>query len=471
MGIRINSSSSELAPVISADGKKLFFTRDKHPENMGADKKQDVWLSQLEEDGRFGKAVNLYEPVNSKDNNFAFSTNSDGRMLLMGRNANDANKSNLSITKYDSGKWSEIQDFDFVKLGNTSPLVSFSLSQSQNLMLISMERGDSYGGLDIYYSERTDNGWSEVKNLGSSINTAADEITPYIANDNRTIYFASNGYAGYGNMDLFVSRADDSLKNWSEPTNLGSNINTEGWEAYFTISSTNDYAYFVSTSNSIGKEDIFRVKLPQVAQPQKSVLVYGTVSELNSKHPIASTVEFRYLEDNKIVGIAYSDSTDGKYGISLPLGKLYSVNAFATGYYSLSKNIEIDSNFDENRAIDLVLKKIEVGQTYDMNNIFFEFGKSKLNTKSVNELQKLVKLLKSDSSLKILIIGYTDSIGSSEDNRKLSEDRAKAVYDYLVENGINKNRLEYEGKGELKSNNNSNLERSRKVVFKIVEDN
>lgn len=469
MGIRINSIYSELAPIITADGKKLFFTRDGHPENIGADKNQDIWMSELEEDGRFGEAVNLYGTVNNKYNNFAFSTNSDGTMLLLGRNAKSSDLSNLSYVEYNNGKWSELHNFNFTKLNNTTSFVNFSLSQSKNLMFISMERGDSYGGLDIYYSMLTDSGWSEIKNLGPSVNTAADEITPYIANDNKTLYFASNGYPGYGSMDLFVTKTDDSLKDWSKPLNLGNTINTDGWEAYFTISSKNDFAYFVSTKNSIGKEDIFKIALPQSALPGKSILISGKVKDIITQKSLAAKIEFRDLETNKIVGIAYSDSTNGIYEISVPVGKDYAINAYTSGFYSLSKNIYIDTNYINTMTIDLGLKKIEIGQTYELNNIFFEFSKSELNKKSINELQKLIQLLNENKFIDIIIIGYTDKIGSEIKNQKLSEERAKSVYDYLIENGIEKNRLKYIGKGELKSNKNSNLEENRKVVFQIIE--
>lgn len=470
LGFRINSIYSELAPIISADGKKLFFTRDGHPENVGADKNQDVWMSELEDDSRFGKAVNLYGTVNNKYNNFAFSTNTDGTMLLLGRNALNKDLSNLSYVEFKNKKWSELHNFDFTKLHNTTNFVNFSLSQSMNLMFVSMEREDSYGGLDIYYSMRTDSGWSEIKNLGPKINTAADEITPYLANDNRTLYFASNGHPGYGSMDLFVSNTDDSLQVWTEPVNLGKNINTDGWEAYFTISQENNYAYYVSTSNSIGKEDIFRIMLPRVIQPGESILINGKVNEINSTKPLLSKIEFRDIESNKIEGIAYSDSLTGLYQISLPVGKTYGVDAYAAGFYSYSKIVNIDTNYSKNSLVNIELKKIEKGQTYNLNNVFFEFAKSDLNKKSINELHKLIDLLESDKLIRILIIGYTDKIGSNEKNQKLSEERAKSVYNYLIEKGIDKNRLNYEGKGELKSNKNGNLEESRRVEFQIVED-
>lgn len=470
MGTRINSVYSELAPIISADGTKLFFTRDKHPDNIGADKNQDVWMSKLEKDGRFSEAINLYEPVNNKHNNFAFSTNSDGTMLLMGKSSKFKDLASLSFVHFDNNVWSELQKFDFTKIDNKTNFVNFSLSQSLNIMFISMEREDSYGGLDLYFTTLTDSGWTEIKNLGPSVNTAADEITPYISNDNKTLYFATNGRPGYGSMDLFVTKSDDNYKNWSEPKNLGSDINSEGWEAYFTISSHNDYAYFVSSENSIGKEDIFRIQLPKEAQPEKSIIVKGTVTKENSNEAIGSKLEFRDLTTNRIVGIAYSDSISGFYQIVLPQSSKYGVNTVAEGYYSISKTLVFDSVSSNLIQLDMIMKPIKIGETYELSNIFFEFGKSELNEQSNSELQRLIKFLNTNKTTEIKIFGYTDEIGNELNNMKLSEARAKSVYDYLINNGINKNRLTYEGKGEIKSNKILKLEDSRKVEFKIIRD-
>ncbi len=469
MGTRINSQYSELSPIISADGKKLFFTRDEHPENIGIDKNQDVWFSELESDDRFSQAVNLYEPVNNKNNNFAFSTNSDGTMLLMGRSNKFRDLASLSYVKYEDNTWSDFQKFDFTRINNETSFVNFSLSQSMNIMFISMEREDSYGGLDLYYTTLSDSGWTEIKNLGPTINTAADEITPYISNDNKTLYYATNGRPGYGSMDLFVTKTENNFKSWNEPKNLGKDINSDGWEAYFTISSVNDYAYFVSSNNSLGKEDIFRIKLPTEIRPEESLIVKGIISEDISNKPIGSKIEFRELSTNSIVGIAYSDSITGFYQIVLPLNSNYGLNSVAEGYYSMSKTLLSDSSKNGILELDLTLKPIKIGETYELTNVFFEFGKSNLNEKSNSELQRLVKFLNKNESYDILILGFTDEIGSELNNKKLSEARAKSVYNYLINNGINKNRLTYEGKGELKSNKNGILEESRKVEFKIIK--
>lgn len=470
MGDRINSSYSELAPIISADGKKLFFTRDNHPENIGLEKKQDVWFSDLEEDGRFSKSRNLYEPVNNKNNNFAFSTNSDGTMLLMGRSNKSNELSSLSYFKYENKGWSELKTFQFIEIGNKTNFVNYSLSQSMNVMFISMERDDSYGGLDLYFSSLTDSGWSELKNLGPHINTAGDEIAPYISNDNKTLYFATNGRPGYGSMDLFVTKSEDGYNSWQSPKNLGDKINSKGWEAYFTISSVDDYAYFVSSNNSIGNEDIFRIKLPSNIRPDNSLIVKGQVTEYGTKKPIGSILEFRNLNNNKLVGITNSDSVNGNYQITIPQGSDYGVSAISDGYFSESKTIFVDSSNDSNLNLNLSLKPVQIGESYELVNIFFEFGKSRLDENSNSELLRLVKFLKRYENLNILILGYTDEIGSESNNMKLSESRAKSVYEFLIKNGISQDRLKYEGKGELKSNKNGKLEESRKVEFKIIRD-
>lgn len=471
-GSRINSNFSELAPIISADGKRLFFTRDGHPDNIGKEKHQDVWMSEVGEDGRFGKAINLYDPINNKNNNFAFSTNTDGTMLIMGREKNSESLSTLSYSVQKDNKWTDLIPFTFTRLYNKTSFVNFSMSQGKNLMFLSMHRDDSYGGLDLYYTMQTDSGWTEIQNLGPTINTAGDEITPFISNDNKTLYFSSNGYPGYGGMDLFVTKTDDSLNTWTRPKNLGKEINTPGWEAYFTISSTSDYAYFVSTTNSIGKEDIFRIKLPEVAIPEKSFIVSGKVTELITNKPISSQIEFRDLETNRIIGLASSDSETGFYRIALPIQRKYGISSVADGYYSISKNLESESQvLTENLTLDLEMKPLEIGESYALNNIFFDFGKSDLDKKSTDELKRLTRFLNSRKSISIQLIGFTDEIGSDADNLILSSKRAESVYNYLIMNGIDKNRLSYEGKGELKSNKSGKLEENRKVVFKIIGDN
>jgi outer membrane protein OmpA-like peptidoglycan-associated protein len=467
MGTRINSIYSELEPVISADNKTLFFTRDGHPENIGADKNQDIWISK-KEGNRFQKAINPYNPLNNEHHNFIFSTNSDGSKLLMSTKFDINSPPILSQSTFKGNSWSELDTFEFVELNKSTSFVSYSLSQGQNIMFVSMAREDSYGGSDIYYSKKTNGKWGELKNLGPNINTAADEITPYIANDNKTLYFSTDGWPGYGDKDLFVSKYDEVTNQWSQAKNLGSQINTEGWEAYLTISSSNQQAYFVSTTNSMGAEDIFTIQMPNEANPSNSVIVKGKVTDI-SGNPLASIIEYTDLNKDELIGNATSSSSDGTYQITLPVNSFYGISAKLDGYYPISKSIDLTDDINNDLEVDIILKEIKKDSSFVLNNIFFEFGKSELNRKSQNELNRLVDILKQNESIKLQLIGFTDSIGSSEDNQILSENRAKEVYNYLINNGISKNRLEYIGKGEIKSNKNIKLQQHRKVIFKIIE--
>lgn len=467
MGTRINSVYSELEPVISADNKTLFFTRDGHPENIGAEKNQDIWISK-KEGNRFLKAINPYNPLNNEHHNFIFSTNSDGSKLLMSTKFDENSPPVLSQSTFNGNSWSELDTFEFVELNKSTSFVSYSLSQGQNIMFVSMAREDSFGGSDIYYSKKTNGKWGELKNLGPNINTAADEITPYIANDNKTLYFSTDGWPGYGDKDLFVSKYDEVTNQWSQAKNLGSQINTEGWEAYLTISSSNQQAYFVSTTNSMGAEDIFTIQMPNEANPNNSIIVKGKVTDING-NPLASIIEYTDLNKDELIGNATSSSSDGTYQITLPVNSFYGISAKLDGYYPISKSIDLTDDINNDLEVDIILKEIKKDSSFVLNNIFFEFGKSELNRKSQNELNRLVDILKQNESIKLQLIGFTDSIGSSEDNQILSENRAKEVYNYLINNGISKNRLEYIGKGEIKSNKNIKLQQHRKVIFKIIE--
>ncbi len=468
MGIRINSIYSELAPIISADNNTLFFTRDGHPENIGADKNQDIWISKKDKEKRFSKTINPYSPLNNENHNFAFSTNSDGSDLLLSTRFDNNTNPLLTQSNYLNSNWTELENFEFTDLQKTTSFVSYSLSQGQNLMFVSMAREDSYGGSDIYFSKKVNGNWSELINLGPSVNTASDEITPFIANDNKTLYFSTDGWPGYGDKDIFVSRFDEKNNKWSQATNLGKAINSSGWEAYLSISSSNNQAYFVSTTNSMGAEDIFTMQLPKEAKPINSIIVKGKVTDTKG-NPLESVIEYYDLNNNELVGNATSNNYDGSYQITLPINSFYGINANLDGYYPFSKNIDLNNKSENIVIINLELKKIEMDSTFSLNNIFFDFGKSELNEKSTNELERLAKILKNDKSIKLRLIGYTDSIGNSKDNQILSEKRAEEVYNYLLEKGISVDRLDYVGKGEVKSNKNIKLQQHRKVIFKIIE--
>jgi outer membrane protein OmpA-like peptidoglycan-associated protein len=360
---------------------------------------------------------------------------------------------------------------------NYGDLASYSVSSSGKVLLMSVNRKDSFGQHDIYVSFLIEDAvWSEPINIGSQINTAASEITPFLGADEKSLYFSSSGHPGYGSHDMFVTkRLDDTWKNWSEPLNLGKRLNTSGWDAYYTIPASGDYAYFVSSENSIGNEDIFRIKLHESVKPESVILVSGKVFNAKTNEPIEAKIIYEDLSTGNEVGIARSDPKNGTYSIVLPAGKKYGFLAEKTGFVARNENIDL-VDLSEYKEIkkDLYLVPIEKGQKLTLNNIFFEFGKYELLNESFSELNRIVKILKENENLNIQITGHTDNIGKPQENMELSKQRAKAVANYLKQNGIAPERLIVTGKGALQpiasNNTEEGRQKNRRVDFEIIKD-
>jgi outer membrane protein OmpA-like peptidoglycan-associated protein len=273
----LNSTYNELLPVISSNGKTLFFDRQQHPENTAAEiPNDDIWFSEIDETGNWKPAQRLPEPLNNKNNNYVCSVSPDGNTILVANDYNttnfDLNKPNGGVSiakKNENGTWQMPQKVLIDNYYNLSANAEFYLAHNQKTLLMSIEMEDSQGGRDLYVSffRHDTKTWSTPKNLGITVNSAATELTPFLAADNETLYFASNGFSGYGETDMFMSkRLDDSWTKWSEPVNLGLPFNSNDWDTGYSIDARGEYAYFSSYQNS-NQSDIFRVKLPTPLQP------------------------------------------------------------------------------------------------------------------------------------------------------------------------------------------------------------
>ncbi len=275
LGKNINSGFEEIAPNISPDGNTLFFTRSKHPKNMGIDKKQDVWFADLQGNSTFSIAKNMGPPVNNEFHNSLFSCNNQGRLLLNNYYGEDSAKvivkKGVSISyryqdfKTSKKKWSFPQKLNIENYYNRNTYSEFNLSANDSILLMTAERDDSFGGKDIYVSFKIGkNSYSEPLNLGSTINTADGETSPFLSKNGRLLFFSTAGHLGFGSNDIFVSRRlDNTWTRWSVPQNLGEWINTPKWDAYISIPDSGDYVYFSSYANSLGGGDIFRIKLSE----------------------------------------------------------------------------------------------------------------------------------------------------------------------------------------------------------------
>jgi len=476
----INSPYPELAPVISADGKTLYFTRDKHPDNIGPQHLQDIWYSTLDSNNNFTNAIQLPEPINNEFSNFLISVSPDGNTIYLGNKYNEDGTMSrgISVSNFDGTKWSFPKSLSIYDYYNLSRTGSYSIAANSRIMILSLERRDSYGGMDLYVSFFiNDKGiWSEPQSLGPSINTADNEVTPFLAPDNETLYFSSGGFPGYGLNDMFISRRlDDTWQNWSEPQNLGPSINTPGWDAYYTVTATGDYAYFVSSENTLGENDIFRIRLQEDVRPRQVVIISGKVLDSKTNKPVEAEITYEILPKGEQAGIARSNLVTGYYQIILPMGHKYAFSATAAGYIAINEYLDLTKEFDGNNLeVNLMLVPIEVGQTIRLNNIFFEYNEYELLDISYPELRRIAQILKGEPKLKILISGHTDNIGSAFFNQQLSLKRAQAVADYLVGLGVNTNRLKIGGFGFSKPVAENDTEEgrrlNRRVEFEILEN-
>ncbi|MCX7909778.1 MAG: OmpA family protein [Ignavibacteria bacterium] len=478
LGKNINSEYQELAPVVTPDGKRIYFTRDGHPANFGSQKKQDIWYSDIDSMGNFSAATILPYPINNEHHNFAFGTTPDGRSLIIGNvyKPDGTMKKGVSITNFDGFEWSFPKEIVIREFENLNEKTAYFLAFNGRILISSLEGRDTYGGLDLYVSFLLDDGtFSKPMNLGPDVNTADDDTSPFLAYDDETLYFASSGHPGYGNLDIFVTRRlDTTWRRWSEPINLGKIVNTENWDAYFTVPASGDYAYFVSTKNSIGKEDIFRVLLPKTLRPKPVVIVSGKVLNKKTNQPLKAKIQYETLSDGKVVGITESNPLTGEYKIVLPGGSHYGFLAQADSFMSINENIDIrlDLRYQEIFR-NLYLVPIEVGESIRLNNIFFEYKDYKLREGSFGELNRLVKLMKEHPELVVEISGHTDNIGSPAYNLNLSLMRARSVADYLVSQGVNPHRIQVRGYGEMHPVETNDTEEgrqmNRRVEFKILK--
>lgn len=480
LGKNINSEWSDLAPVISADGRILYFARSNHPENIPPIANNDIWYSTLDADDEWTLAKPIGAPLNNDSANFAISVSPDGNSLLVAHTYNPdgspARRGGLSITRRTAKGWSIPKEQIIENYYNLASFGEFSLSPGGKVLVMAIEREDTRGAKDLYVSFRSPKGtWSAPLNMGNDVNTIGAELGPYIAADGLTMYFSSNGLPGYGNQDIFISRRLDSTwLHWSDPENLGPYVNGRFFDAYYTVSARGDYAYLVSSDGtSFGAEDIYRIKLPQAARPKPVILVSGKVVNAKTKAPVEAEVLYEYLPSGLEAGIARSNPNDGSYKISLPAGSDFGFRAEAKGYYPVSEQLST-KELKEYAEItkDLLLAPIEEGEAIRLNNIFFDFGKSELRPESFPELQRLSVFLKERPTVTIELGGHTDNVGNDEANQKLSEERVQAVRVYLVEAGIAAARLKAAGYGKRKpiapNDTEEGRQQNRRVEFTIL---
>ena len=478
LGKSVNSEYREIAPVISPDGKTLYYTRWKHPDNLGKDKNQDIWYSELQGDKKWGTAVLFPAPINNNEHNAICAISPDGKTILLnnvylkdGSMAKGVSMSTKTSKGWDFPKALNIKNFK-----NKSDYAEYSFSPNGRVLILTGQFKETQGGKDVYLSFlQADNTWSEPQDAGSVINTAEDESTPFIAADGKTLYYSTRGLSGFGSNDIFMSRRlDDTWLKWSEPENLGPIINTPEWDGYFSISALGDYAFFSSQENAIGEEDIFKFKVPDSIKPDAVVQVTGGVYNFSDKKPISANINVQSMTDSDTVCVMYDPQT-GDYKLMLPAKKNYTISASKKGFISVSEPLDFtkETNFKEIKK-NIYLYPIEPGQRITLNSVFFEQSKYEILPSSFPELDRIVSLMKENPTMEIMLEGHTDNQGDWNANLLLSKQRVDEVKKYLASKKVNMNRIQTQGYGSTRpiSSNNSEEKRklNRRVEFMIIKN-
>ncbi len=445
MGDSINTTDLEYFPSLTIDGKKLIFTKR-------INNKESFYESDRV-NGTWGKAFPLSGKINSPDFNVgAQNISQDGQWLIFtGCNFPEGFGScDLYMSFLTKNGWSEPQNLGRTvnsEFWESTP----SLSPDKRDLYFSSNRNGGYGGKDIWVCHRTETGWSQPENLGPEINTAGDESTPFIHADNQTLYFNSSGLPGYSEKpDLFVTRKQPD-GTWSKPENLGYPINTIDDEGSMIVDADGKTAYYSSDKfGSKGGLDIYTFELRKDLRPLKTLWAQGKVYDNKTKAGLPCTVILTDIDTRQIVSKLQTDE-DGNYLVTIPVGKNYAFNVHRRGYLFYSQNYDMsNSSSDSVYHVDIPLEPIEANAKVILKNVFFDTKKTDLKPESISELDDVVRLMNENPNMKILISGFTDNVGTPADNLKLSTGRAVSVVNYLVAKGLTKTRLSYKGFGETK---------------------
>jgi outer membrane protein OmpA-like peptidoglycan-associated protein len=480
-GKNINSEYDDYNTVISRDESLMYFTsrrmQDEKSKRNPIDNKfyEDIYCSRqgINEWGtakRFDKKINKGK---NKSNNAAVGLSADNKELYS--YVGKSKSGDIFKSIYKKGKWTRPKRLSG-KINSKSRETSLCFSSDEKTMyFVSSNKKKTLGGLDIFVCKKDYNGkWGDPTNIGSMINTAFDEVAVSLSVNDSILFFSSNGHNTMGGYDIFRTELSETGL-WSKPENIGYPINTPDDDVFFVLASDGKTAYYSTIrERGLGGKDIYKViylgaekemilsgegeliaglqkphdiffQEPQKLQVDTSLRMQGMMTDSENQKPVIAKLELIDVDLNKVVATAISDAS-GNYKIKVPAPKSYGVEIIAKEYLLYLDAIDLSKESPDEIIIrNFKLDRVEVGVKVILKNIFFEFGKSTLKPESYEELNHVVKFLQNNETLKLEISGHTDNIGTYKYNKKLSEDRAKAVVGYLVKKGISQNRLAYKG--------------------------
>ena len=473
----ISTQDDEYLPIISPDQELSFFTRRSDKMSL-----QDITTTTIEEfvfskkiNGDFEVGQALTYPFNLESNEGGASITINNKILYYTKCIRDNkgyNNCDIYYVNRQNGAWSNVQEFpksiSKIDSWESQPTVS----SDGKTIIFSSDRSGGYGKMDLYEISKVNDTWTSAKNLGSTINSNENEKSPYLHTDGKTLFFASTNFPSLGGFDIFYSRKD-SLGNWQKPINIGYPINTVADEISLFVSTDGNQAYFASNNlNGIGGWDIYSFGLYEGAKPERVLFLKGDLLDENKQIIEDVELEIKNLTTQEITTIKVDAGT---YVSSLTLAKdddvLITIKKEGFAFNSTYISTE-DTSFNSPSALNFEMQSLEQGKSFSIENIYFDNNSYELKRATNEILIEFAKYLEVNNTLIIEINGFTDNVGNQADNQLLSENRAKAVRDLILLQGISEKRVFYNGFGEsspITSNDTEKgREQNRRTEFKII---
>lgn len=491
LGREINSEFDDYAPVLNESEDELVFTSRRRDgnlnENVSDDNKpyEDIFYSKKAGE-KWERAKNIGKTINTLFNESNLALSPDGNTLFIYRDEN-AGDVYFSTRTGSDASWTAPEPLPG-DVNSSYRETSVSISKDGNKLYFASDRPGGLGGSDIYVSTKNRTGeWTKVTNMGPRINTELDEDSPYIDIDGKTLYFSSEGKKGMGGFDIYkVTLINENRNEWSEAENLGFPINTPDNDIFYVGSKDSERGYYSSVrDDGMGYSDIYVVTTePEKFASEEPVkkntellsLIYEIkVVDAKTQEPLDATVSFREgtnpIESRKLKPGEYT------FNIKDPDPKRYNLTVELEGYIFQNLNIDLEGATEEVKMISkkIEMKKLVVGATSVLRNIYFDYGTAKFREESYDELNKLENMMKKNTNLSVEIAGHTDNVSSASFNLKLSQQRANAVRDFLISKGIEAKRVKAVGYGEerpLASNDDEidGRELNRRVEFQVLNN-
>jgi OmpA-OmpF porin, OOP family len=467
----LNQFKRQYFPVLTADQQTIIFTV-----NEGNREDENIYIS-TKLNGEWQRPQSISKTLNTDFNEGTCSISADGRIMIF--TACDGRETYGRCDLYETHKIGE-EWTEPVNLGQgvNSPMWESqpSLSADGRTLYFISDRRSGYGGRDIYVSKKDNKGnWMPATNVGNSINTPFDEVSPFIHSNGKTLFFSSEGLPGMGGFDLYFSEQQGNL--WTAPKNLGYPLNTKDDQVSLFVSADGKKAYY--TFENVDANRQYRSVLaefdmpPEIAPAFKSNYVKGEVFDAETHNKLQASIDLYNVKTEELVSSVSSDKVTGEYMIVLTEGSEYALYARREGYLFRSLSFDYSENKNPDPVVvNIALEKVKPGAKVVLNNIFFATGKYDLEDKSKTELDKIIEFMENNPKLKVEISGHTDDVGSDVDNMKLSVNRAKAVYDFLITAGVAKERLMSKGYGETQpsvpNDSEANRQINRRIEFKVL---